>query len=281
MARRLHYRNWMAIMMWTVPTVIDHIRLTSTPIPRQTFPFQARAQELQPMVSDIVRWFGFRSRFSRTFCNLHIIWLMFHAGANFRFVQPPDSDEQSDSSPVLSTGLSLVPATKLNGVRHSTTNTTATATITAATMAAAEAAAVDDDQPASGRWNSRRKRRANSLTTANFHFANYSSYSSSRISNSSSSDNDDTSSDDNSTLFFSNPLSKRSRNAENIGHGTSSTITTLDMITPTNTPQTSSAALRLERTPSRSGDQKDYDIATPDSGIGSTPGSSTSRWSSA
>lgn len=228
-------------------------------------------------------------------CNFCNFWFKCCVGAHFRIVQTPDSDEQSDSSPVLS-NMSLVPATKVNGV-HSTNNTTTSAATAAATAAAASAAAtsgatstaslaagtvhpaysssgVDDDQPNEFR-NSRRKRRANSLTTANFHFANYSSHSSSRLSNSSSScSDDDISSDDNSMPFFSNHLSKRSRKAENEMR-TASTATTVTptpttaataaatISTPTNTPQTPSN--------SRSGDRKDYD---PDSGIGSTPGSS-------
>lgn len=164
-------------------------------------------------------------------------------GANFRIVQTLDSDDEptSDSSPV-SQNVGQQPATKVNGV-HST-NT-----------APAYSSGVDDDQPSER--NSRRKRH-HSLTTTSYHFTNYSSHSSSRLSNSSS-DDDDTSSDDSSRLF-SNHLTKRSKQT-----------------TENNETASHSSLLRVERTPSRSRDQKDFDVATPDSGIGSTPGSSTSR----
>lgn len=164
-------------------------------------------------------------------------------GANFRIVQTPDSDDEPtpDSSPVSQVN-SQAPAAKANGVHTVTT-------------APAYSSGVDDDQPSER--NSRRKRN-HSLTTANYHFTNYSSHSSSRLSNSSSSDDDDTSSDDSSLPFFSNHLSKRPK--------------------PNNENNEASHApiLRVERTPSRSRDPKDCEVATPDSGIGSTPGTSNS-----
>lgn len=163
----------------------------------------------------------------------------FELGANFRIVQTPDSDDEPtpDSSPASQNV--QAPAIKVNGV-HST-NT-----------APAYSSGVDDDQPSER--NSRRKRN-HSLTTTNYHFTNYSSHSSSRLSNSSS-DDGDTSSDDSSLPFSSNQRSKRPKQQEN---------------------NETTALLRLERTPSRSRDPKDCELTTPDSGIGSTPGSSTSR----
>lgn len=171
-----------------------------------------------------------------------LIVLFYDSGANFRIAQTPDSDDEPtpDSSPV-SQNVSQAPATKVNGV-HST-NT-----------APAYSSGVDDDQPSE---RSSRRKRHHSLTTPNYHFTNYSSHSSSRLSNSSS-DDDDTSSDDSSKLF-SNHLTKRSKQTDN------------------NETASHPAILRTERTPSRSRDQKDFEVATPDSGIGSTPGSSTSR----
>lgn len=169
------------------------------------------------------------------------------AGANFRIVQTPDSDDEPtpDSSPVLQN--IQTPITKVNGTHATTT-------------APAYSSGVDDDQPSER--NSRRKRN-HSLTTANYHFTNYSSHSSSRLSNSSSSDDDDTSSDDSSLPFFSNHLSKTKRPKQNNNNENADT--------------SHASILRMERTPSGSRDPKDCELATPDSGIGSTPGSSTSR----
>lgn len=168
--------------------------------------------------------------------------LFYCVGANFRIVQTPDSDDEPtpDSSPISQNV--QAPATKVNGVHHTTST------------APAYSSGVDDDQPSER--NSRRKRN-HSLTTTNYHFTNYSSHSSSRLSNSSS-DGDDTSSDDSSLPFFSNHLSKRPKQAEN------------------NEASSTASLLRLERT-TRSRDPKDCELTTPDSGIGSTPGSSTPR----
>lgn len=149
----------------------------------------------------------------------------------------PDSDDEPtpDSSPILQ-NVSQSPATKVNGI-HSTN------------PAPAYSSGVDDDQPSER--NSRRKRH-HSLTTTNYHFTNYSSHSSSRLSNSSS---DDASSDDSSIPFYSNHLNKRSKQT-------------------TDNNKSSPGSQCDEHTPSRSRDAKDCEVATPDSGIGSTPGSS-------
>lgn len=162
-------------------------------------------------------------------------------GANFRIIQAPDSDDEPtpDSSPQTP----QAPPTKLNGVHLKNTG---------------YSSGVDDDQPSER--NSRRKRN-HSLTTTNYHFTHYSSHSSSRLSNSSS-DGDDTSSDDDSSLpFFSNHLNnKKKRLKQNESNEASQ-----------------APSLRFERTPTRSRDPNDCELATPDSGIGSTPGSSMSR----
>lgn len=159
-------------------------------------------------------------------------------GAHFRIVQTADSDDEPTPDSSPVSQNPQAPTTKVNGLH--TANT-----------APAYSSGVDDNQPSER--NSRRKRN-HSLTTANYHITNYSSHSSSRLSNSSSSDDDDTSSDDNSLPFFSNHMNKRpKRNLTNDGS------------------QTSLLSIEGIRDP------KDCEIATPDSGIGSTPGSSTSR----
>lgn len=161
----------------------------------------------------------------------------FWSGANFRIVQTPDSDDE--------------PTPDSSPVSQSVSQAPATKVNGVhSTNTAPYSSGVDDDQPSER--NSRRKRH-HSLTTTNYHFTNYSSHSS-------SDDDDDTSSDDSSIPFFSNHLNKRTKQMENNESTTSQT-----------------SLLRLERTPSRSRDQKDYEITTPDSGIGTTPGSSTSR----
>lgn len=174
-------------------------------------------------------------------CKYTLSLSIFLTGTNFRIVQAPDSDDEPtpDSSPQSV----QVSATKVNGAHSKST---------------AYSSGVDDDQPSER--NSRRKRN-HSLTTTNYHFTRYSSHSSSRLSNSSS-DDDDTSSDDDSSLpFFSNHLgNKKKRLKRNENNETSQT-----------------PLLRFERTPTRSRDPKDCELGTPDSGIGSTPGSSMSR----
>lgn len=122
---------------------------------------------------------------------------------------------------------------------------------------------VDDEQPNETR-HSRRKRN-HSMTTTNYHYTHYSSHSSSRLSDSSSSDDDDTTSNDSSAPFFSNNLIKKPKQSGN------------EATSVQQTEEIPSILTRLERTPlaNRSRDAKSYEL-TPDSGIASTPGSSTS-----
>lgn len=156
-------------------------------------------------------------------------------GANWRIYEIVDSDDEPTPD---SSPVAQAPVTKVNGVN----------------TAPAYSSGVDDDQP--NERNSRRKRNHSLTTAANFHFTNYSSHSSSRLSNSSSSDDDDTSSDDSSLPFFASHLSKRPKQSDN------NETSTVPM-------------LRIECTPTRSRDPKDCDVTTPESGIGSTPGSSS------